>query len=193
MCLHKCKVTQVFQLSIAFQGSLCFFICNSKLTHLYKCNNTTISYCKLARNPSYVKPNSINLYLSRFFLMNILTVRAIEETPKLLHGTIEATIFNATPYSPLFPFNVSSTITRTCYVSHVYVIFICVLCVHTAMLKILQCCSSLVLLIFFFDQNWSFTTVTYVDLSANFYYAAYQGKTKILIEEYHQKYLRNYI
>ncbi|RDY09502.1 Phospholipase D alpha 4, partial [Mucuna pruriens] len=29
----------------------------------------------------------------------------MEETPKLLHGTIEATIFNASPYSPLFPFN----------------------------------------------------------------------------------------
>ncbi|KAK7255567.1 hypothetical protein RIF29_28980 [Crotalaria pallida] len=29
----------------------------------------------------------------------------IEEKPMLLHGTIEATIFNASPYSPLFPFN----------------------------------------------------------------------------------------
>ncbi|KAH1240193.1 hypothetical protein AAZX31_07G009700 [Glycine max] len=37
--------------------------------------------------------------------MKILTVRSMEETPKLLHGTIEATIFNASPYSPLFPFN----------------------------------------------------------------------------------------
>jgi hypothetical protein len=27
---------------------------------------------------------------------------------KLIHGTIEATVFNATPYSPSFPFNVSS-------------------------------------------------------------------------------------
>ncbi|XP_027336367.1 phospholipase D alpha 4-like isoform X1 [Abrus precatorius] len=29
----------------------------------------------------------------------------MEETPKLLHGTIEATIFHASPHSPLFPFN----------------------------------------------------------------------------------------
>ncbi|OIW15899.1 hypothetical protein TanjilG_04434 [Lupinus angustifolius] len=29
----------------------------------------------------------------------------MEEKPKLLHGTIEATIFNATPYSPSFPLN----------------------------------------------------------------------------------------
>ena len=34
---------------------------------------------------------------------------------------------------------------------------------------------------------------THVDLNANFYYAAYQGKTKILIEEYHQKFLRKCI
>jgi len=52
--------------------------------------------------------------------MKILTVRSMEETPKLLHGTIEATIFNASPYSPLFPFNVSFTNTHTCYGSHVY-------------------------------------------------------------------------
>ncbi|KAK7261727.1 hypothetical protein RIF29_28045 [Crotalaria pallida] len=31
--------------------------------------------------------------------------KAMEEKQKLLHGTIEATIFNASPYSPSFPFN----------------------------------------------------------------------------------------
>ncbi|KAJ1420296.1 Phospholipase D/Transphosphatidylase [Sesbania bispinosa] len=38
----------------------------------------------------------------------------MEETPKLLHGTIEATIFNASPYSSFFPFNLSSIFQCIC-------------------------------------------------------------------------------
>ncbi|KAF1883162.1 hypothetical protein Lal_00003345 [Lupinus albus] len=34
-----------------------------------------------------------------------MKAKTMEEKPKLLHGTIEATIFNATPYSPSFPLN----------------------------------------------------------------------------------------
>ncbi|KAJ1411164.1 Phospholipase D/Transphosphatidylase [Sesbania bispinosa] len=41
----------------------------------------------------------------------------MEETPKLIHGTIEATIFNATPYSPSFPFNCLFTNGRPAYVT----------------------------------------------------------------------------
>jgi len=33
---------------------------------------------------------------------------AMDKKLELIHGTIEATIFNATPYSPSFPFNVRS-------------------------------------------------------------------------------------
>ncbi|OIW04933.1 hypothetical protein TanjilG_15678 [Lupinus angustifolius] len=41
---------------------------------------------------------------------------AMEEKPKLLHGTIEATIFNASPYSSLFPFNCIRTNGKPAYV-----------------------------------------------------------------------------
>ncbi|KAL5156688.1 Phospholipase D alpha 4 [Glycine soja] len=42
----------------------------------------------------------------------------MEEKPKLLiHGTIEATIFNATPYSPSFPFNCVCTNGKPAYVT----------------------------------------------------------------------------
>jgi len=55
--------------------------------------------------------------------MNNLSITVVEETPKLLHGTIEATIFNASPYSPLLPFKVSSTNTYiyTNVISAVYI------------------------------------------------------------------------
>ncbi|KAL2337970.1 hypothetical protein Fmac_012416 [Flemingia macrophylla] len=46
--------------------------------------------------------------------MNTLALKAIEETPKLLHGTIEATIFNASSYSPLFPFDCFSCFRFIC-------------------------------------------------------------------------------
>ncbi|QCE02265.1 phospholipase D alpha 4-like isoform X2 [Vigna unguiculata] len=49
--------------------------------------------------------------------MNILSITTVEETPKLLHGTIEATIFNASPYSPLFPFNCLCTNGKPAYVT----------------------------------------------------------------------------
>ncbi|XP_020224395.1 phospholipase D alpha 4 [Cajanus cajan] len=42
---------------------------------------------------------------------------AMEEKPKLIHGTIEATIFNATPYSPSFPFNCVFTNGKPAYVT----------------------------------------------------------------------------
>ncbi|KAG4961493.1 hypothetical protein JHK82_038171 [Glycine max] len=42
----------------------------------------------------------------------------MEEKPKLLfHGTIQATIFNATPYSPSFPFNCVCTNGKPAYVT----------------------------------------------------------------------------
>ncbi|XP_004510365.1 phospholipase D alpha 4-like isoform X2 [Cicer arietinum] len=41
----------------------------------------------------------------------------MEETPKLIHGTIEATIFNASPYAPFFPFNCICTNGNPTYVT----------------------------------------------------------------------------
>ncbi|XP_061346125.1 phospholipase D alpha 4-like [Gastrolobium bilobum] len=41
----------------------------------------------------------------------------MEEKPELIHGTIEATIFNATPYSPSFPFNCICTNGKPSYVT----------------------------------------------------------------------------
>jgi len=61
--------------------------------------------------------------------MNMLSITAVKDTPKLLHGTIEATIFNASPYSPLFPFNVSST--NTCiYTNVISVMYIYIVCIQ---------------------------------------------------------------
>jgi len=52
--------------------------------------------------------NTVTTFLSPVPSFYILVGESMEEMPKFIHGTIEATIFNATPYSPLFPFNVSS-------------------------------------------------------------------------------------
>ncbi|XP_027342882.1 phospholipase D alpha 4 [Abrus precatorius] len=41
----------------------------------------------------------------------------VEEKPKLIHGTVEATIFNATPYSPSFPFNCIGKYGKPAYVT----------------------------------------------------------------------------
>ncbi|ESW07555.1 hypothetical protein PHAVU_010G139800 [Phaseolus vulgaris] len=49
--------------------------------------------------------------------MNNLSITVVEETPKLLHGTIEATIFNASPYSPLLPFKCLCTNGKPAYVT----------------------------------------------------------------------------
>ena len=54
------------------------------------------------KKKSELRPLSLSLSLCGI----VLKARAMERKHNFLHGTLEATIFYATPYTPLSPFNV---------------------------------------------------------------------------------------